>query len=686
LPGIIDRARYLMFGEMPRKARAISTALNPIARILLLLAGKQPVWTGEDYAALSEAGYVNCMAVYACVRLIAETSAGITWKTKDRRGRNVEDHAMLRLLARPNDRDGQRSFVAGYFSFRLLAGNSYIIAGRIGKQPPLALWLPRPDRMKVIPGTAGNVVGGYRYEVGSDKQDLEPGNVMHSRMFHPTNDWYGLSPLRAASKGVDISNMAQEWNARVLTNDMRPPGALATDSKLDETGFDRLRAMIKQDWQGYDNIGNPLILEQGLKWIPFAMNPKDMDWLNSTKITRRDICAVYNVDPCLVGDSEFATYSNKVEAGKGLYRDNVIPAMHEFRDELNRWLAPMFGDEVVLDIDRDKIEALAEDREKKFAYIAQADWLSVNEKRAATGFEPLGEAGEVVLVPIGKIPLEGVGMNILPGAAESASKTAAPEKKILWGTPERKEALWRNFVARVEAKERGIIGLAKNFLQLQAKQIGEAARKSGLGASPSQLVDIRREAADFYDATRVWYADSAGRAIRAGLQSAKGELPELEGKAMPPKLTTAQWRKLSDMILYSGTKIATATMEMVRDIRLLAEAERWTVEQYVQNLILKLENFSQFRCRTIGRTETTKVENWGELEGYRETGYVDKKGWMCSFVPASRDSHMAADGQEVGVDEDFVVGSDRMAFPGDPRGGAGEVVNCLCALYPVARG
>jgi hypothetical protein len=47
---------------------------------------------------------------------------------------------------------------------------------------------------------------------------------------------------------------------------------------------------------------------------------------------------------------------------------------------------------------------------------------------------------------------------------------------------------------------------------------------------------------------------------------------------------------------------------------------------------------------------------------------------------------MAADGQEVGVDEDFVVGSDRMAFPGDPRGGAGEVVNCLCALYPVARG
>ena len=65
------------------------------------------------------------------------------------------------------------------------------------------------------------------------------------------------------------------------------------------------------------------------------------------------------------------------------------------RDDLNRWLAPAFGDELALDFDLDAIPALAPRRERKWAMVKGADFLSVNEKRAELGFGPVEEGDKV---------------------------------------------------------------------------------------------------------------------------------------------------------------------------------------------------------------------------------------------------------------------------------------------------
>ena len=52
------------------------------------------------------------------------------------------------------------------------------------------------------------------------------------------------------------------------------------------------------------------------------------------------------------------------------------------------------------------------------------------------------------------------------------------------------------------------------------------------------------------------------------------------------------------------------------------------------------------------------------------------KQWSCRMV-RSRDTHIALDGRVVLAGEDFVEG---LAYPGDPRAPAREVVNCHCVL------
>jgi phage portal protein BeeE len=63
-----------------------------------------------------------------------------------------------------------------------------------------------------------------------------------------------------------------------------------------------------------------------------------------------------------------------------------VPLLRHLRDELNGWLAPMFGDDLEVDIDLDDVPALALRREKVWRRLQSAEFLTVNEKRRSAGF------------------------------------------------------------------------------------------------------------------------------------------------------------------------------------------------------------------------------------------------------------------------------------------------------------
>jgi HK97 family phage portal protein len=685
-----------------RLRKAVSGIDNPLARIILFGLGRSALWTPADYAALSKAGYELCVTSYACINYICRAAAGMEW-TATVRKKDAPEHDSLKLLAHPNEREGQRAFIFRGFASLLISGNRYVLAGRIGNQPPLALWCPRPDLMQIVPGGArGQIIDHYEYGRTGTPVPIDPSLIMHSKLFHPTENFYGLSPLSVASRVIDISNMSNEWNMRVLQNDMRPPGALSTEGKLDDTQFTRLKDMMKSEWQGYENAGEPMLLEGGLKWVNFMLTPKEMDWLNSTKATKRDICTVYNLDPCLVGDSEYATYSNKVEARKGAYEDVIIPFMEEFRDDLNAWLAPMFGDGLVLDINKDKIPALQESREKQYSYLAGAWWLRVDELRKITGQDPVGgPEGEAILVPLGKIPLA-VAAEVTPDddepedideeddGAGKVARRAARSSKSFWSAPVRKERLWKSFEGRVKSREKSFEQIAKAYIKAQAEAIRQRAFRLGSldGLYGTDLFSVKDEAKRYSKAFTAWYIDHFIRAGNAGMRASKGELfDDAEFKADKPDswffhMTAEQEAELRDMVFNSGTKVNETTLETINALIHEAHKENWTVSEFAQRIGDKVEDFGPWRSRMWARTESVRVDSYGQLEGFKQAEFVERKIWICSFAPESRESHMAADNQEVLLDERFIVGGESLEYPGDSSGSAGETINCLCTMAP----
>ena len=91
--------------------------------------------------------------------------------------------------------------------------------------------------------------------------------------------------------------------------------------------------------------------------------------------------------------------------------------------------------------------------------------------------------------------------------------------------------------------------------------------------------------------------------------------------------------------------------------------------------------FTKARASTIARTETHTASSFAIQKQAENLEVPDmKKRWVSTTDDRSRASHISANGQEVGIDEDFIVGGKRMKFAGDPKGGVKEVVNCRCVI------
>lgn len=85
------------------------------------------------------------------------------------------------------------------------------------------------------------------------------------------------------------------------------------------------------------------------------------------------------------------------------------------------------------------------------------------------------------------------------------------------------------------------------------------------------------------------------------------------------------------------------------------------------------------RVRAAARTAATaNVSRWTEQEAARTGGAY--KRWVAVHDDRVRAAHQAADGQEVPLGSSFLVGGEPLAYPGDPRGSAHNVVNCRCVL------
>lgn len=111
----------------------------------------------------------------------------------------------------------------------------------------------------------------------------------------------------------------------------------------------------------------------------------------------------------------------------------------------------------------------------------------------------------------------------------------------------------------------------------------------------------------------------------------------------------------------------------------------------ISQIAKRLESVSDMNTASAkrnARTMYTSCENAGRQDSYEKAsadGVIMHKVWMSAQDDRTRESHIEADGQEVDVDEPFILinrdGSiSELMYPADPNGDPEQVYNCRCTM------
>lgn len=150
------------------------------------------------------------------------------------------------------------------------------------------------------------------------------------------------------------------------------------------------------------------------------------------------------------------------------------------------------------------------------------------------------------------------------------------------------------------------------------------------------------------------------------------------------------------LINNAGQKITSVREELVEYlIKFIANGiERGkdirTISRDLQKHILS-RGFYRWQIERIVRTETTAAANLGATRAGESSGVQWEKEWISSNDsrtrrrPEDQYDHFLMDGVRVPKDSDFDVQGDKLSYPGDPKGHAGNVINCRCVVAVVPK-
>jgi HK97 family phage portal protein len=358
--------------------RAVARPAASQVALARLVSGVGAGGWARGYEAQVRELYLDNAIAQAAVRLIAQGLSAAPLQASD-----------ARALALVKATSAGQSLLETAAMQLLLHGNAYIelIGGADGA--PAELYALRPERI-AIEADARGWPAGFAYRVGGATTRIPPDRMIHIRLAHPTDDHYGLGCLAAASGAMAIHNAAARWNKALLDNAARPSGALVHTAAeaLSAEQFDRLREELNAGFAGAENAGRPLLLDGGLQWQAMSLSPADMDFVGLKAAAAREIALAFGVPPMLLGLPGDATYANYREANRALWRHAILPLATKLLDAITEALSRWFTG-LSLSVDLDQVPALAEDRERLWAQLTAASFLTVDEKRAMIGMGPV---------------------------------------------------------------------------------------------------------------------------------------------------------------------------------------------------------------------------------------------------------------------------------------------------------
>ena len=367
---------------------------------------------GQSGAGKSVTAYsaVQVSAVYACVRVIAETVASLPLSVYEETvsgSVKALEHPLYRLLHdEPNPEMTSFIWRETALTHLLLWGNSYSQIVRTGRNNITGLYPLLPDKMQVDRDEHGELY--YLYTKSSDENPnvKQYGQIRLSRydVLHiPGLGFDGLvgySPIAMAKNAVGMALACEEYGASFFANGANPSGVLEHPGVLKDPA--KVRDSWNEVYRGSANSHKVAVLEEGMKYTPISISPEEAQFLETRKFQIDEIARLYRIPPHMVGDLEKSSFSNIEQQSLEFVKYTLDPWVIRWEQALMRSLfTPAEKQQYFIKLNVDGLlRGDYQSRMNGYATGRQNGWLSANDIRELEDLNPIPaeEGGNLYLI------------------------------------------------------------------------------------------------------------------------------------------------------------------------------------------------------------------------------------------------------------------------------------------------
>ncbi|QQP93549.1 phage portal protein (plasmid) [Skermanella sp. TT6] len=406
-----------------------STSLaNPHEWLVSWLGG-----TTDSGVTVTEVSAMQSAAVFACVRVIAETVASLPlhlYENTADGSTKVSAGVYHRMLAiEPNPMQSAVSFREVMASHLAIWGNSYCEITRNGRGEAVELWPLPPDRTEPklveIDGSPRLV---YKVVATDGAVRILPSeDVLHVPLFG--DGLKGFSPIAQSRNAIGLSMAAEKFGSSFYRNNGVPGTILMSPKALSDVAAKRIRESFNASHQGAGNAFKTMVLEDGLDVKSLGIPPADAQHLENRRFQLEEIARVFRVPLSFLQSSIGNTFASSEAQDLHFAKYCIAPYIVRIEAEINRkifvgaaaskYFVKFNLNALMRGVYKDRIDGLTKG--------IQSGLYTPNEARALEDLPPV-EPGDQIFLQQNMAGVQAIADGTAGNAVKNATNTTDPEE------------------------------------------------------------------------------------------------------------------------------------------------------------------------------------------------------------------------------------------------------------------
>lgn len=383
----------------------------------------------EDYITHETA--MTYSAVWACVRVISQSLAGLGWSVYERKPSDprfkmpLEYDVSWLLGLQTGPEHSAFCWREVMLKDALTWGNGYSEIERTPAGRPY--WMHYLSAPRVTPMRDG---GQLLYEVdngpGNDPTYLMPEDVFHLKGPGP-DGLAGWDMIALFRRAIKLGLSEERYGDQFFSRGPMPGGTVTIPGNMTNEQRKEFRRSFEEVYAGARNMHRIIVLSNGVAFTPASLPNDSAQFLQSRRFQVSEVCRIYGVPPHKLADLERATFSNVEEQERAFVTDCLLPWARRLESEADlKLFGPVNRGRRFTKLNLDAL--MRGNSTTQTATVTQkvnSGINTVNEAREFFDLNPI-EGGDTPLIQGAMVPLENAVNPPEPPAPAPAPRPGAP--------------------------------------------------------------------------------------------------------------------------------------------------------------------------------------------------------------------------------------------------------------------